>query len=787
MSADAAHPPSPVASAAKKAAFALPLWAGKRVDVALEHLGGAWLVLAVGAGTFLSLGVVPMTSDQAREALLSYLPQGGPDPRGLNLPALAASLFGIWLLSGSLRYWGARMMGAAHGEATAARGSLLAGGWIVPAVWYAPWAGLGLLLRRTADELSGWWSLAADFAGVVALIAPIALALLWMSPPGRALQTVLRERGVLHQPIAWFQPALFAGGVALFGFPGDAEDGLARPALHFARALGPVALVSIELAVMTAFGAWLIVHGRRLKAPLFLLAAAVPAVLTATGRADNHAITVTAAPPDEPTALLPQAQALAQWEAWKDPAPAGAAPAPVILVAASGGGVRAAYFTAAVLGRIADQCPDAARRIFAVSGVSGGAIGAAAYAAALKVEPLPPGLHGCAFTDAEPGPYERRLAAVFARDHLSPVMARGLFADVAQRAVPAPIESFDRQRALESSVADGFSRAFGAEGLKGPFHALRPDAGRPDVPYLLMNTTTTGGERVVGTSVWPASDPDGAATVLSRRFPKAEPSVAAMAGASARFTYVSPSGYLEGPEGRTRFVDGGYFDNTGLTTLTDLYRDLKADPATAERPVIVLVLDSAPACEATRCTGGPAPQGTAFEEALAPLMTLIATRDAHEARAAREMDAAMTAADPVRTKDAVIRVGLRRQMLSVNGGPAREIAVPLGWLLSPVASGAVRGQIDAAPGPDCVAALRRSGAGERGYAVLQDDGTALAGGTVRDDCAYAALAARLAPVPVAAPVLKVKPAPKPALRGAAPSPPRRRPDPFPYGLRAALG
>src|SRR5207253_8426017 len=54
---------------------------------------------------------------------------------------------------------------------------------------------------------------------------------------------------------------------------------------------------------------------------------------------------------------------------------------PVFVVAAAGGGIRAAYWTALVLGTITDQThADAWRRhLYAVSGVSGGSLGAAVH------------------------------------------------------------------------------------------------------------------------------------------------------------------------------------------------------------------------------------------------------------------------------------------------------------------------------------------------------------------------------------------------------------------------
>src|SRR5205814_1339450 len=54
---------------------------------------------------------------------------------------------------------------------------------------------------------------------------------------------------------------------------------------------------------------------------------------------------------------------------------------PVFFVATEGGGLRAAYYTSLVLSAIQDRCPAFAQHLFAISGVSGGSVGAGIFAA----------------------------------------------------------------------------------------------------------------------------------------------------------------------------------------------------------------------------------------------------------------------------------------------------------------------------------------------------------------------------------------------------------------------
>jgi hypothetical protein len=54
-------------------------------------------------------------------------------------------------------------------------------------------------------------------------------------------------------------------------------------------------------------------------------------------------------------------------------------PYPVYLIAAEGGGLYAAQFTAKVLARLQDRCPNFAQHVFAISSVSGGSLGASVF------------------------------------------------------------------------------------------------------------------------------------------------------------------------------------------------------------------------------------------------------------------------------------------------------------------------------------------------------------------------------------------------------------------------
>lgn len=91
--------------------------------------------------------------------------------------------------------------------------------------------------------------------------------------------------------------------------------------------------------------------------------------------ADNHAVRVI---PNSQPMQTQFAKAVAKWHAAAKEA-YGRDDPPLIIVSAAGGGLRAAYWTATVLGALQDQDANFGKSVFAISGVSGGSLGAAVF------------------------------------------------------------------------------------------------------------------------------------------------------------------------------------------------------------------------------------------------------------------------------------------------------------------------------------------------------------------------------------------------------------------------
>ena len=255
----------------------------------------------------------------------------------------------------------------------------------------------------------------------------------------------------------------------------------------------------------------------------------------------------------------------------------GQGPVPMLIVATAGGGVRAAYWTATVLekleGDFEAESGDLRPYLFAISGVSGGSVGAAAFEAALtqrdenRCKPDKPG-----DIAARPGDKACPPATDFLKeDFLAPALASLVFRDTPASFLPDLGEG-DRGTALERS----FEHASGGL-LARPFLNLIPyqdgaiaNGGKAPLwrPILLLNAThEETGDRIIAGHVLIERnvfvDSLDALNVL-----QSDVRASTAAHNSARFTYVSPAGNLGWDHGSV--IDGGYFENFGALTALEL-------------------------------------------------------------------------------------------------------------------------------------------------------------------------------------------------------------------------
>ncbi|HJT99143.1 MAG TPA: hypothetical protein VJ696_12580, partial [Rhodanobacteraceae bacterium] len=367
---------------------------------------------------------------------------------------------------------------------------------------------------------------------------------------------------------------------------------------------------------------------------------------------------------------------------------------PVFLVSAEGGGIRAAAWTALVLSRLEAQSGGRfGHHVVAASGVSGGSLGIATWAAMLDLE-REGRLHASDFVcepRAAATPSDRCPARAFlTRDYLRPMLANLLIVDQAQRWIPYAFLP-DRGSELELAWERGW-RATAAKPLdadnafRRPWRAL---GGGSDRPWLLFNATiVASGQRFIEQPFdFDAGVFDhffAGATDGARRLGPETPLSAAVHN-SARFTYASPAGTLDPPVdhaelGTIQLVDGGYFENSGTATLAGVDR-LLVDDTTMTPPglgidpkrVFVIHISNDPAVpplladRSDRCGTEAAQRDPHSGELAAPAIALLGTREGRGESSRRALARA---------------VGVNFFHIRLCEG---EHHLPLGWTLSSAA------------------------------------------------------------------------------------------------------
>lgn len=371
---------------------------------------------------------------------------------------------------------------------------------------------------------------------------------------------------------------------------------------------------------------------------------------------------------------------------------------PVYIVAAEGGGLRAAYWTGNVLGELEAATEGRfSRRLFAVSGVSGGSLGGAAFVAELA--------NGAGCNTPEPVTVRNCIRHFLKGDFLAPMVAYMLFPDAVQRVLPfAPIRSFDRARALERSWELSWAQTHpGAPGnpLALPYGALA-DAKAP-MPRLFFNATRveTGKRALVSPARFDEDELPEVDDVLAVGGRPWTMPLSTAVHLSARFTYVSPAakickdaGETCGPDGVWgRLVDGGYHENSGAETAAGVLRALRraarefeaAQPAgrTRIQPQVVIITNDANSTRLCEPHRDPA-AARWYTELLSPLEALWNARTARGGQARRALAdaAAGFQRDPL-DKDCEAD-GTRARTLEFALGSRDEQERPpaLGWFLA---------------------------------------------------------------------------------------------------------
>jgi hypothetical protein len=287
----------------------------------------------------------------------------------------------------------------------------------------------------------------------------------------------------------------------------------------------------------------------------------------------------------------------------------------VIVVAASGGGIKAAAWTTRVLTGLEESNPhifgDSVRLI---SAVSGGSVGAMYFVS--EYDASGGGL------PSKTEDLEKAVAQAEASS-LDDIAWGLVYPDFLRVFVPA-FKHLDRGRALEAALTRELPNR--RHHLFSPLADWREGVLKGWRPAVVFNATVVeSGERfLLGTTdLSPAS---GRSSLRDPQFPQfagRDISLVTAARLSATFPYVSPAARPDIPGTQVHAVDGGYTDNYGMATLIAwLDEALRAPGNPVHRVLIIEIRASPPAVE-------PPPlswRGWPFQ-AYAPISAMLNVRD----------------------------------------------------------------------------------------------------------------------------------------------------------------
>src|SRR6476469_5025134 len=434
--------------------------------------------------------------------------------------------------------------------------------------------------------------------------------------------------------------------------------GLIMPPTFLPDLLGSISVVAISLTILVVVFSTIYNWGQQTKIPGITILIGLTLVSSALNLNDNHRFRQFSKP--QKSALPALDSSFQQWLANRpDLDRFSNKPYPVYIAAAQGGGIYAAYHAATAFTKLTEYFPNFPQHVFAISGVSGGSLGASAFSSLVKFG----GISGTSLSQT--------ASKLFSSDLLTPLLTMGLFPDLIQRFIFFPIYDWDRARGLEVA----FEKAWDKLSLPNQDNPLRQSLyqhWQPQAiaPALVLNTTVVETGDRLAISPFQIKLPNQENIAIDE--PDLDLKLSTAAGLSARFPYFTPVGWYQRSKDKSKLhlADGGYFDNSGIPTALDIGRSLqriKGYGTTFE--IVYLSLIDGQFNEPTTQL-----KSEGLNEVLSPVRALFSARESRS-RSAVDLST-FTVNDGI---DDPLKYKFRTLFLKKSGD---GIKLPLGWLIS---------------------------------------------------------------------------------------------------------
>ncbi len=333
----------------------------------------------------------------------------------------------------------------------------------------------------------------------------------------------------------------------------------------FAALLGTTPILLLGCVVLIVFATWVIYVGEYYKFPIIIVILFLVAIFNTFN--DNHSVRMLEGVENKNQERFYTATELVKhWIEKNDLQYGKDKKHPMFIVAASGGGIKAAYWTASVLGLLQDENASFARHTIVISSVSGGTLGALVFANLVN-------------NDVQSGHCASISQSILSQDFLAPTMGALFFYDMPARLLPYSKFIPDRATILETAWERAWESTPYRDIFEAPFSTLIPGERDHKIPTLLINgTSVENGGRLLTTHLNLDNDfplCECFEDIIPHQNQKgADIRMSTAATMSARFPIISPAGTTK--QGK-HVVDGGYFDNSGDHTILQFLESLEKE------------------------------------------------------------------------------------------------------------------------------------------------------------------------------------------------------------------
>ncbi len=334
------------------------------------------------------------------------------------------------------------------------------------------------------------------------------------------------------------------------------------------QSFSAIFIVLSGLSFFTALGSVVVYFSGNKVRPLFIVFLVY--ILAASFWNDNTTINECADAPLYRTEIKTQ---FARWLEAREAAKGDSLP--LIVIATEGGGVRGSVWTSELLFGLNRHMPGFNEHTFAISGVSGGGVGAAFYLAFLHDSLSNP--QDTVFTKAN-------LDQVLREDFLSPVIGGFIFNESIQMLLPWPVKSLERTKRLEDAWSYTYKKHFNpgkARSFANPFDSSFTSLYKNDFNYRIPSFVINGtlaetGQKTIVSNLVTHGNRSFMDVVDILHLTQSDMPLKTAATMCSRFPFIMSGGRFQAKDTQSSGIqsghvtDGGYFDNTGMETAIQL-------------------------------------------------------------------------------------------------------------------------------------------------------------------------------------------------------------------------